>query len=200
MSWDFNTKKAEFTKFPVGVTRIRVLDDSPFMRWTHWIPKFSRSINCPGKGCPICTIRKQQKANKEPYAYAMSRRFTMNIYNLETERVELMEQGIGFFEDLRDLKADAEKDGKSLKDVIIKVRRRGTGKDDTSYRLDIDGDAEEEVEKFQEDLIKLDEFLAPNDPADIQRVVNGEEWNDIFGSKDEAEDEATPTQETVEVQ
>ena len=68
MSWDFEINsggaKAEFTKFPVGVTRIRVIDDEPNVRWTHWIQQHKRSINCPGKDCPICEIRRYQKLIK----------------------------------------------------------------------------------------------------------------------------------------
>ena len=51
--WDFNSnnndKKIEFTKFPEGVTKIRLVDPEPHMRWTHWLPKEKRSVNCPGK-------------------------------------------------------------------------------------------------------------------------------------------------------
>lgn len=188
MSWDFgnngNSEKVEFTKFPVGITRVRVVDDEPFMRWSHFLPKFNRSLNCPGKGCPICEIRKQQKANKEPYSYGVSRRLAIQVINRDTEKLEVMEQGIGFFEDLRDLKKDLAEQGLSLSDADIKVKRRGSGKDDTSYRLDIDekyplSELDIEIAKSK---TNLSEFFKPNTFEQISRIVNGETWEEVMSS------------------
>ena len=191
-------KKAEFAKFPVGITRIRILDEIPFTRWTHFLNKFKRSINCPGRGCPICEIRKNQKANKETQTYAMARRIAINIYNYETKRVEIMEQGVTFFEDLRDLMQDLTEDGKQLRDAIIKVRRRGEGKDDTSYRLDVDKIeplADEEITKMSEDLTDLSEYFKPHTNEQILRIVNGEDWEDVMKS---AVEEAAAEGETTQ--
>lgn len=179
--WNFDSgnqgsgggKKQNFTKFPVGVTRIRVLDDAPNVRWVHWMPQFSRSVNCPGRGCPIDEIRKQQKANGEPYSYNMSRRFAINIYNHDTGLQEIMEQGIGFMEDLRDLMTDLQANGKSLNDVILKVRRRGTGKDDTSYRVDIDVEEPMSVveQSAKNEKIDLTEYFKPHTPEQILELL-----------------------------
>jgi hypothetical protein len=45
-SWDVdsntgsgNSEKANFAKFPEGITRIRVIDDAPYQRWTHFMKK-----------------------------------------------------------------------------------------------------------------------------------------------------------------
>lgn len=189
MSWNFSTNngKAEFTKFPVGITRIRIIDETPHIRWVHWMPAHKRTVNCPGKDCPICEIRRQQRTNKEPYTYGVSRRFTMNIFNYETGKIEIMEQGITFFEDLRDLKNDLEEENKTLQDAIIKVRRRGTGKDDTSYRLDIDGQAEEDLPA--EEITDLIEYFKPHTSEQILRLVNGETWEEVFPINVEEEKE-----------
>ena len=204
MSWNFDnggdSKKAEFTKFPVGITRIRVIDNEPNARWTHWMPQHKRSINCPGKGCPICEIRRQQKANKEPYTYAMGRRFAVNIDNLETNKCEIMEQGIGFFEDLRDMKDEAEKQGNTLQDAIIQVRRRGTGKDDTSYRLDlkeIDVLNSSDKERLRDKATKLNEYFKPHTNEQIIRVINGEAWDEVMKS-DQAADVSNSNEESEE--
>lgn len=198
MAWNFdsntnnNSTKAEFTKFPVGITRIRVIDAEPHIRWTHWLPALKRSVNCPGKGCPICEIRKQQKANKEPYTHAMGRRFAINIENLETGKVEIMEQGIGFFEDLRDLLTDIESEGKSLIDVIIKVRRRGTGKDDTSYRLDIDSTdtlSSTQKEALTSKKINLAEYFKPHTDEQIMKLLQGQSWEEVMKSDSPNDDE-----------
>ena len=196
--WDFENKsentgvKAEFTKFPVGITRIRIIDDAPVLRWTHWINQHKRSINCPGKGCPICEVRRQQKANKEPYTYNVAKRLAINIINRETGKLEIMEQGISFFEDLRDIREDLSKEGLRLQDVDIRVRRRGTGKDDTSYRLDIDERTpmSEADKKLAENAIDLQEYFKPHTPEQILRIMNGEDWNEVmYDSKKDDEKE-----------
>ena len=190
--WDFeaNTNnKVEFTKFPVGITKIRVIDEEPYVRWTHWLTQHKRSINCPGRGCPICEIRKNQKANKEPYSYGMSRKFALNVINRETGNVEIMEQGIGFFQDLRDVMQDLKDMGHNLIEADIKVRRRGTGKDDTSYRLDIDEiyTLTDEDKKLVEEKIDLEKYFKPHTNEQITRVLNGESWEDVMYNNEEDE-------------
>lgn len=201
--WDFeaNTNnKVEFTKFPVGITKIRVIDEEPYVRWTHWLTQHKRSINCPGRGCPICEIRKNQKANKEPYSYGMSRKFALNVINRETGNVEIMEQGIGFFQDLRDIMQDLKDMGHNLIEADIKVRRRGTGKDDTSYRLDIDEiyTLTDEDKKLVEEKIDLEKYFKPHTNEQITRVLNGESWEDVMynNEEDEANEEL---EEDIEV-
>jgi len=177
--WDFDKgskdgQKAEFTKFPVGVTRIRVIDEAPHIRWVNWMPQFRRSVNCPGKDNPIRTIRQQQKANGQEYTYSMAKRFAMNIINRDTGKQEIMEQGVTFFEDLRDIMTDLKEKGKALSDVDLKVRRRGTGKDDTSYRVDVD----EEIPLSADDQkmigtkLDLEEYFKPNSAEQILKLLN----------------------------
>ena len=209
MSWDLgsngnsNKAKAEFTKFPVGITRIRLIDQSPEMRWTHWMNQHKRSVNCPGKGCPICEIRRQQKANKENYTYAMGRRYAINIFNLDTGKVEIMEQGVGFFEDLKDLVEDEIiKKGKKISDAIFKVKRKGTTKDDTSYRIDLDGFEpldEVKLAEFKEEVTNLKEYFTPNTPEQILRLVSGEKWEDVMKSDNTANDTNNETDEDIEI-
>lgn len=204
--WDFNSggsggTKAEFTKFPVGLTKIRIIDDEPFIRWTHWLPKFSRSINCPGKGCPICEIRRQQKANKESYTYGMGRRFAINIINRETGKQEIMEQGLNFFNDLRDLLEDLKSEGKTLIDVDLKVRRRGTGKDDTSYRIDIDKDypLSDADKTLIGDKVNLPEYFKPHTVEQILRIVSGEDWDAVMKSGNEDDSDSSEKDEEIEL-
>lgn len=192
--WDFketgdsNNKKQEFTKFPEGVTKIRVIDEAPVERWTHFLIKEKRSVNCPGKGCPICEIRQYEKANKIPYTHQMARRFALQVLNRNTGKIEIMEQGITFMQDLRDVMEMLHEDGKKLIDVDLQVRRRGMGKDNTSYRIDI----AEEYELSEDDvalmgqMIDLKEYFAPHKPELITRVLNGEAFDEVmFGNNDD---------------
>jgi hypothetical protein len=200
-NWDFdkssgNGKKAEFTKFPQGITRIHIVDEEPAVRWVHWMPQFKRSINCPGKGCPICEIRHQQKANKQPYTYQMGRRLAINIYNYETGKVEICEQGVTFFQDLRDIMEDLKSKGKHLSDVNLKVRRRGTTKDDTSYRIDVLTDEENEglalPDSIIEDKIDLKDYFKPHTEDQILRLVQGESWEEVMKRNDEEDNTEEP--------
>lgn len=190
--WDYEseeTKKKEFTKFAEGITKIRIIDDAPKVRWTHWMQKNQRSINCPGRDCPICDIRRKQKANKEPYTHPMARKFAMQILNRGTGKLEIMEQGVTFIDDLKLVREDLSKLGKNLIDVDIQVRRKGTTKDNTNYRLDI---AEEyELTDIEKEIIKekvdLEEYFAPNTPEQILRILNGEDWNEVMYNNDDKE-------------
>ena len=183
--WDFdntsNGKKQDFTKFPEGVTKIRIVDDVPNVRWTHWLQKHNRSANCPGKGCPICEIRKVQKANKQDYTYPMSRRFAIQVINRNTGKLEILEQGVTFFEDLKDLRAILAEDNLKLTDVDISVRRRGKDTN-TTYRLDRAEEYPytEEDNKLIEGKINLDEYFVPHTPEQLTRVINGEEWDKVM--------------------
>ena len=184
--WDLDAgtggSKVEFTKFAVGIAHIRVVDVEPFVRWVHWFPQFKRSANCPGKGCGICEIRHQQKANGEDYSIQMGKRFAMNVLNHDTGKVEIMEQGIGFFQDLKDIMTDLKTDGNSLIDAVLQVRRRGTTKNDTKYTLSVDKLVpltKEEIELVKEktDLV---EYFKPTTPEQTVRLVNGELWDDVM--------------------
>jgi|GEM_PF-1627946 len=195
--WDFGTnsgdsgQKLEFTKFiPGGTVKLRVVGEEPYSRWTHWQPAHSRSINCPGRGCPICEIRTHQKANKEPYTQSVSRRFSILVLNRDTNKLEILEQGKTFFEDLRDIMIELKEKDKSLLDVDIKVRRRGASKDDTVYRIDV-GDEyplSESDKKLIENMVDLNEFYKPHTPEQILRILNGETWESVM-KKEEVEDD-----------
>lgn len=179
-NWDFgNTpdtdkqsdNKKNFTKFPAGNNFIRVLDAEPHMKWIHWMPQFGRSIVCPGN-CPIDAIRKKEKAAGVDPTYSMQRKFAMNVYNHGTQRLEIMDEGITFMEDLRDIREDLLDQGKNLCDAVLKVKRRVTdGK--TSYRIDIDrieplSDAENEAFQQRTDL---KEYFKPHTVEQIQRML-----------------------------
>lgn len=197
--WDLDGgQKKEFTKFPVGTTRIRVLDSAPHRRWTHWIASAKRAINCPGMNiCPIDDIIDKQKANKEPATYNRAQKFSLNIFNYETGKVEIMEQGKGFMEDLKLVMSDLKAEGKGLSDAILKVRRTGSGKDDTKYRIDV---LEHTDEPIPEGTTDLAEYFKPHTVEQITRIVNGEAWADVMGAPKEEEDAPAENDEEIEIE
>lgn len=194
---DGGGNKQEYTTFPQGVTRIRVIDEVPVKKFIHWIQEQKRAVTCPGRGCPICEIRKRQKTNKEPQTYNMAKRLGMQVINRETGNREIMEQGITFYKDLEDVMENLDDDGHDLIDADLKVKRRGTGKDDTTYRIDPDAvtPLSESDKELIAEKINLEDFFKPHPPEMIQRIIDGEKYDEIIGDymgnkkKEESEDD-----------
>lgn len=197
-------KKVEFTKFPEGITRFRVLDAGPVTRWTHFIPQAKRSVNCPGQsnGCPICAIMNAAKATGEKTKYSSQKKWSTNILNLETKRVEVCDQGKGFFDDLRDVYLDNREEHGSMLNYDVKAKRKGKGQDDTTYRLDLlevrELNAEEKA-IIEEGRVDLAEYFKPHPAHLLQRVLNGEDINEVM--KDLNADPSAPatTEEKEEI-
>ena len=202
LGWDFdkNDDKVEFTKFPEGIVNIRIVGGVPHTRWTHWMPKHMRSVTCPGnRTCPICEIRNIQKANGEQYSYAMGRRIAIQVINRNTGKLEIMEQGVNFFEEVKEIMIMLAEKGKALHDVDIAVRSRGSGKDGTSYRLDIGEEypLTEEDKALCEGMMNLAEFFKEHTPEQILAVLDGADWNETMYPDNEKK-EATQEDEADE--
>jgi hypothetical protein len=170
--WDLNqgtgsNKKNNFTKFPEGITRIRILDNVPFMRWTHWLPQFSRKITCPGFGCPIDDLIKVSKNNGTTAPYSSSRAFSLNIFNYDTNQREIMEEGVTMFEALKTAIEDAIEDnpGTNIGSFIFKVRKRQGASGRATWTVTVDSvnaplsEAEIKAKDERVDLAEL--FKAP---------------------------------------
>jgi hypothetical protein len=207
-----SSDKVEYTKFPEGITRLRLVDDAPFQRWTHWMPKYQRSVTCPGgRECPICQIRKREKDNKiTPQSYNVAKRFCMNVINRETGKLEIMEQGKMVFEDIRDLMDDLKRKELTLIEADLRFKRRGTTKDDTSYRVDIDEEYPLTDEDMKQLKFKVDfkEYLKPHTHDQILELVNfvGQSKDDYLNkwievNTDESKEEETKpeTDEDIEL-
>lgn len=188
------SKKNSFTKFPEGVTRIRILDQVPFMRWTHWLPQFSRKITCPGFGCPIDELIKKAKSNGEQAPYASSRAFSLNIWNLDTQQREIMEEGVTMFEQLKNAIEDALEDnkGKSINDFVFKVRKRMGSNGRATWTVSLDSVSqmsENEILAQAESVDLAELFKAPtieqiHELLMVQAVSKDEyvaRYNEIMG-------------------
>lgn len=190
MSWDeINnnaSEKTNFTTFGEGSTIIRVVQDEPFSRWSHWMPRAKRSITCPGKGCPICNLIKSAKANKETPQYSSSKRHSINVINRNTERLEIMEQGKGFFQSLLDLNKEVGK----VSDYDIKVIRKGLDMNNTTYTL-IPLPAKPlspEDEAMKSGIIDLKEYMKAPTNEQIIQLINGADPKEVF-KQNESEEE-----------
>ena len=188
MSWDDvlgnsggeKKEKTPYTSFPTGNTIIRVLDNEPFSFWSHWLQKQQTSITCPGKGCPICNIIAQMKANNEKPMYTSSKRHAVRIWNYTTNQMEIMIQGKNFFQQLLTL----HKEVGDITSYDIKVVRKGDGTD-TTYTLLPSAPKDFEVTEGIED-VNLEEILKAPTNDEILALIEGKTWTEINGTNDAA--------------
>ena len=164
---------------------LRVLSEEPISRWSHWIPSVKRSFTCLGKGCPVCEIIKQDKANKANARYSSSKRHSLIVWNYATKRVEVLEQGNDFFQNLLAFVEDP--DLGDLRDYDIKITRRGTGKD-TSYT--VIPCAKKRVSKEVEDAfatcgIDLEKYYAPCTSQQMIDILSGKPIEEVFAQTTE---------------
>lgn len=172
--------KTSFITFPVGITNVRILDKAPHTRWAHWVPSAKRSITCPGRGCPICEAINVAKSNKVEPKFSRSKKHSLNVINRTSGQVEILEQGTGFFEELKGFHEEVG----DLTTYDIKVKRTGTGTS-TKYRIDtlaVEPLTDEEA-KLQTTVLE-DYFKKPT-IEQVTRVMNGEDPKEVFKSQDD---------------
>lgn len=122
----------------------------------------------------------------------MGRRFSLQVLNRNTNRLEVMEQGVTFFEDLKVVLEMAVDKGLKITEVDLLVRRKGLGKDDTSYRIDLGEEypyTKEDLKLIDEYKIDLNEYFRPNTNEQIIRILNGESFADVMSDTNEEEEE-----------
>lgn len=162
--------KKNFTKFPTGVTKIRILDAVPYMRWVHWMDQFSRSITCPGYGCPIDALNKSAKAQGVDAPYSMQRKWALNVYNHDTQRLEIMEEGITFMESLKMVIIDLAEEDKRLTDVVLKIRKTVGANGRATWRIDVDREEAMSVEEIGANDAKT-EFIEYFKPHTVEQIT-----------------------------
>jgi hypothetical protein len=210
MSWDSamsqeskreEKAKVEFVKLPEGITILRVVGDAPHTRWTHWMPASKRSANCPGKDCPICDVVKKEKAAKVTNPrYNTQKRFSILVLNRETKRVEVLDQGRKFFEELADIRTDNMMKLGEMSNYDIKVKRRGSTSEDTSYRIDTDEaypitDADKALIDAH---VSLEEYFKPHPVEALLRVMAGESFDEVMKDFVDSDGEEIAPSETKE--
>lgn len=141
MSWenigtDAKEKKSEipYVKFPQGQTLIRILDDAPYSRWTHWLTKANAgkglSVDCIGKECPVCKARRESEENKTAFTVRQAHSINVLVKKLGNEtknEVMVLEGGNGLFADIKAIMSLMEMQGqpKDLTMTDIVVMRTG---------------------------------------------------------------------------
>lgn len=200
--WNFEEKKVsketvKFAKFEQGNTVIRLLEDRPYSRNTHWIPQAQGGkgigIDCIGKGCPVCDVIRQERADKkEVLTYRNKPQNSINVLvkkvnGTVVNEVRILEHGNKMFGDLRDAFLQYKEMGlaNSITDLDYSINKTGVGLD-TRYQVMAMPvgikpltDEEKAMEKTP-----LTELRPELDTAQILMLMNGENLNDIIDMKD----------------
>lgn len=191
---DGNKKSdVEYMKLQAGTpVKFRILDAEPFSRWTHWLPKQSRSITCGGGDCPICAVIKAQKANGETPQYSSTKKHILHVWNYATGKVEFFEAGNTVFAQL----GAYHKMLGDIRNVEFTVVKNGSGKQ-TSYTFmpGVQAPATQDIINTYNE--KKVDFVARYNPPkvdDVKKLMAGMSFDEVF-SKDNKEETTVTTEQ-----
>jgi hypothetical protein len=194
------SKKIDFIQFPEGATILRIVDNEPVGKWKHWIPQIKRSIICPGKGCPICNIIKNAKANGETPPYSSQKKYHIHVIDRKDGQLKILENSKTFFGDLLTIRKEMMETYGELTNYDIKVIRSGKGKNTKwtilpSIKTPL---TEEELKIIEENRIDFNEYFKAFTPEQIIRILNGENIEDVLKDSNE-EVENNEDEEDIEI-
>ena len=174
--------KVPYTKFEAGATTIRILDNEPYSFWNHWLPTQNTSVVCMGKGCPICAVIAEEKANKVVNKkYSSTQRHAIRIWNYKTKQMEVMIQGRTFFSNLLMLHREIG----DITTYDIKVVKNGEGKETTYSLLPSQPSYFTITEGIEE--VNYEEMLKAPTTEEIIQLMEGKTWSEINGNNEENE-------------
>lgn len=162
--------ETNYVKFQDGNNHIRILDAEPKAIWVHWLASANNgkglSVVCLGKDCPMCAKYRYDKANNINTRDRLSRQFVINVYNRNTERVELLQKGKQIFETLATFH-------KSMGDITgydINIVKAGKGLDTKYTPVPVmnSAPAPQGLE-----LYNLDEVTQTFDPIVVELLMSG---------------------------
>lgn len=182
-----SSTKTDFTKLGNGITELRFLDDEPFVRWAHWLNNCKRNISCIGANCPVCeSIRASKQAGiKSPYS--SNRKFAMHVYNFNTGKSEILEQGKNFFAQLHALHEEIG----DIRNYNVKVKTQNAGSTDVMHTLIPVAPSElpEDVLENVKELKPFDEIFKKPTREQIIDLMAGKSPEEVFGNKQETNED-----------
>ena len=162
--------ETNYVKFVEGNNQMRILDKEPKAVWVHWLANANNgkglSVVCLGKDCPMCQKYRYDKANKIQTRDRLSRQFVINVYNRNTERVELLQKGKSIFETL----ATFHKQMGDITGYDINIVKAGKGLD-TNYTPVPVMQSQPIPEGLE--LYDLDEVTQTFDPLVVELLISG---------------------------
>ena len=162
--------ETNYVKFVEGDNQMRILDKEPKAVWVHWLANANNgkglSVVRLGKDCRMCQKYRYDKANKVQTRDRLSRQFVINVYNRNTERVELLQKGKSIFETL----ATFHKQMGDITGYDINIVKAGKGLD-TKYTPVPVMQSQPIPEGLE--LYDLDEVTQTFDPLVVELLISG---------------------------
>lgn len=177
--------KTDFTKLQNGVTELRFLDAEPFARWAHWMNNCKRNISCIGMECPICDAIKTAKSAGTKTPYSSNRKFAMHVYNFQTGKVEIIEQGKNFFTQLHALHEEMG----DIRTYNVKVKTQNAGSTDVIHTIMPCPPSElpDDVKELCKELRPFEDIFKKPTREQIIDLMSGKSPEEVFGSKQDDE-------------
>jgi hypothetical protein len=188
-----NESAVKYCKLKAGTNKLRVLDEEPYSRWSHWIPQANSgkgtSVDCIGKGCPVCAKIKEDKANGAKQKYSTKKAHAINVLNRETNEVEILDSGNKIFQGLAILLSQMG----DLRGYDVNIVKSGSGTSTTYQVLPVYPpvpltDAEKSMKLY--DIKSIYKKLTPEQ---ILGLMSGKSLAEV--TKTEETEEATATNE-----
>lgn len=190
MSWDAilnsesngnggSSEKVKYTSFPEGTIKVRILDEQPYSRWRHWIPQANggkgTSVDCIGKGCPVCAAISADKVAKRVPKMSGSKSHAINVLNRTTGDVEILDKGNTVFTSMATIMQQMG----DLRGYDITITRKGKGTDSTYTVLPVFPptpltEAEKGLTKYN-----IQELYKPFTVDQINQIMTGKSIADV---------------------
>lgn len=123
MAWDDiteNESHGEYTKFePNKSVTLHIIGDEPKRTIEHWVG--NKSVQCNSEGCENCVNGVKRSV-----------RFTIAVYNLTTNRKEILKQGTQVFSQIKAIRDAYNND---ISKLDMQIKRTGSGAMDTEYTV-----------------------------------------------------------------
>jgi hypothetical protein len=179
-------EKMEYLKLENGVTQIRIVDEEPVSRWRHWIPQTNSgkgtSVNCIGKGCPVCAEMAAAKKTGTKQKYSSTKSHAINVISRADGKIKVLDKGNKIFSQL----ATYMQQMGDLRGYDIKIVTTNAGNTDATYTImpvfppTPLTDAEKALPTY--DLLGI---MKPLTAEQILQLMNGKSMADITAVAEE---------------
>lgn len=186
-------KKTVYVTLPVGSTKLRIVDEEPESRWTHWIPQANGgkglSVRCIGKGCPVCTAIKADKAANRKTKYSSTKSHAINVIDRADGEVKVLDKGNSIFNQLLVLMGQMG----DLRNYDVTITRTGESFGSISYMVTPvfppSELTEEEKAKVEANRFDLKEITKAFTAEQIVQLMSGATLDEVVKNDEEVVDE-----------
>lgn len=185
-------KKTAYVKME-GTVKLRVMDAEPSTYWTHWIPQINAgkggSVDCLGKGCPVCKIIAEDKKNGMPKKYSSTKKHMLNVINRATNTIEILNAGETVFDGLKQIMTQMG----DLRNMDVSITRTGAAKQTKYAVLPVYPPTPLTADERAMDLYVLEEAHKPLTGEQVIMLLGGKSYKEIFANNvSEDGDEGVP--------